>query len=294
MLSGKLAPLNADAVRREGDERVLCGTFTQDLAADLPTNLSALQHLEKIAPDATVERLRSTLGGLGIRGSAALREMQYLSGGEQARVALATFVVQPFNVLLLDEISNHLDIESVETIIDALVSFNGVAVIVSHDRRLIERVATHCIVVEDQTATIFDGVPQRALNMITPTADGPATLDATDMMSSSSSADSSAASASAASPLDKKARIALFQEQKEAKRRITRAKKRLPAVEVDIGKQEGMLVKLANEMEAAGSDAGKAMDVQARVDKAEKAIEGLYEEMERLESFLAETAAVAV
>ncbi|KAK1867757.1 hypothetical protein I4F81_010257 [Pyropia yezoensis] len=286
VLAGKLAPLNADAVRRVGDERVSCGVFTQDLAADLPTHLSALKHLELIAPDETVERLRSVLGAMGVRGSAALRDMMYLSGGEQARVALASFVVQSHNVLLADEISNHLDVESVDTICDALVSFDGAVVIVSHDRRLIERVATHCIVVEHQTATVFDGVPKSALAMITPPTDGVATLDAEAV---APAADKSGV----AGCVDKEVRVAAFKAQKEASRRASRAKKRLPAVEAEIEELERQLVGLGEEMAAAGADAGKALEVHNRVQAMEATIEGLYAEMVEMEAVLEESAAAA-
>lgn len=278
-LAGKLPPLAGS--RRVGDNRVKSGVFTQDLAADLPAHLTALQHLEGLAPELTVERIRATLGAVGIRGPAALREMKYLSGGEQARVALASFVVQRQNVLFADEISNHLDEHSVFTVCDALMSFEGALVIVSHDRRVIESVApTHCLVVDEGRATLHHGVPKIALDVITQAAgDGMAASD----FGQGSGEDTRKA--------EKEQRVAAMEERKETQRRVSRAQKRLPKIHTEIEKLEEELGSLETEMAAVATDAGKAMAVQEKVDEAEQRVEELYDEMQTLELFLEEVAA---
>lgn len=281
-LAGALAPVNADAVRRVGDERVSCGVFTQDLAADLPTNESGLEYLEKLAPARTREELRGTLGAMGIRGSAALRQMLYLSGGEQARVALASFVVQSHNVLFCDEISNHLDIESVDTICDALTTFEGALVIVSHDRRLIERVATHCIVVENENATLHDGVPQSAIDMIALSQDEAEPPKMTQDVLSGAEGGVGLTEEHES----KETRTAAFKKRKEAKKVLARAQKRLPLVENEIGSLESGIAALEAEMTAAGSNAAMAMVAQERIDEENTKIEKLYAEMEGLEEVL--------
>lgn len=282
-LAGNLPALNDDAVRRVGDDRVSCGVFTQDLAADLPIEKSGLEHLEAVAPDLTRERLRGTLGAMGIRGPAALRQMKFLSGGEQARVALASFVVQSHNVLFCDEISNHLDVESVDTICEALVSFDGIVVVVSHDKRLIERVATHCIVVDNQAAKIHVGVPESALEMVTVSGEsGGGAAAGPDL------AGGRIRVAEEVVDDDKEARAVAFQSRKEAQRRLSRAQKRLPSLEREIIELEEKLEVFQEEMAIAGSNAEKAMEAHSRVQSCEAAIEKLYEEMQDVEEILLE------
>eukprot|EP00924_Labyrinthula_sp_SR-Ha-C_P008247 maker-scaffold_11-snap-gene-7.1-mRNA-1 protein AED:0.02 eAED:0.02 QI:109/1/1/1/0.75/0.6/5/90/677 len=87
----------------------------------------------------TVPKARQFLGGFGIKDDVAIRKIATLSGGQKVRVALALqFLLQP-DFLILDEPSNHLDLESVEQLCDALQSYRGGALIVSHDRFLLSR-----------------------------------------------------------------------------------------------------------------------------------------------------------
>lgn len=82
----------------------------------------------------TLERGRSMLGALGLSGDKALRPISALSGGEKARVALATFVLRPCNVMMLDEPSNHLDKATIEALTAALKKWGGAILVISHDR----------------------------------------------------------------------------------------------------------------------------------------------------------------
>ena len=79
-----------------------------------------------------------------MHGEKATRRIGDLSGGEKARVALATFCLTPHNVLLLDEPTNHLDVEAIGSLLDALARYEGAVVVVSHDRPFCEAIeATH-------------------------------------------------------------------------------------------------------------------------------------------------------
>jgi ATPase subunit of ABC transporter with duplicated ATPase domains len=79
-----------------------------------------LEAARAINPGVTMEMGRKSLGALGLVGPTALRRIGQLSGGEKARVALATFSLNPYNVLLLDEASNHLDAQTIEVLTGAL------------------------------------------------------------------------------------------------------------------------------------------------------------------------------
>jgi ATP-binding cassette, subfamily F, member 3 len=80
-----------------------------------------------------------------------------LSGGERRRLALALVVASGANVLLLDEPTNHLDIESREALEAALEAFPGTVLVVSHDRALVDAVATRTLAIEDGTIRAYDG-----------------------------------------------------------------------------------------------------------------------------------------
>jgi len=114
-LRGKLPLLAGDRVE---DSNLKLGVFTQDLAQELDPHRRAvdlvLEHARE-GDDGDVlisdQDARNVLGGLGLQGDKALRLVGQLSGGEKARVALAMFALKPSNLYLLDEVSNHLDIE---------------------------------------------------------------------------------------------------------------------------------------------------------------------------------------
>src|SRR5690606_22755281 len=80
-----------------------------------------------------------------------------LSGGERSRVALAKLLFQPANLLLLDEPTNHLDVGSKEVLEEALVAFEGSVVVASHDRYLLDRVATKILEIDRGVARLYLG-----------------------------------------------------------------------------------------------------------------------------------------
>ncbi len=93
------------------------GMFTQDLAQELDPTQRAVDIVTQYARGEggnimiTDQQARTVMGGLGLVGEKSLRKLGDLSGGEKARVALAMFALKPSNVYLMDEVSNHLDVE---------------------------------------------------------------------------------------------------------------------------------------------------------------------------------------
>jgi ATP-binding cassette, subfamily F, member 3 len=100
---------------------------------------------------------RMLLGRFLFSGDQVEKPVSVLSGGERRRLALARIVVSGANFLILDEPTNHLDIESREALEDALASFPGTILLVSHDRALIEALATRTIAIEDGRLRLRDG-----------------------------------------------------------------------------------------------------------------------------------------
>jgi sulfate-transporting ATPase len=101
---------------------------------------------------------RAYVGGFNFKGSDQQKKVGALSGGERNRVHLAKLLRRGGNVLLLDEPTNDLDVDTLRALEEALLAFPGCAVIISHDRWFLDRVATHVLAFEgDSQVTWFEG-----------------------------------------------------------------------------------------------------------------------------------------
>ncbi|MDR2688172.1 MAG: ATP-binding cassette domain-containing protein [Azoarcus sp.] len=158
LLAGKL-PLAAGE-RREG-KGLAVGYFAQHQLETLRADESALQHIARLAPATREQELRDYLGGFDFRGDGlgatahstpATTPCGPFSGGEKSRLVLALLIWQRPNLLLLDEPTNDLDVETLGSLENALLEFPGCAVVVSHDRWFLDRVATHILAYEGTDA----------------------------------------------------------------------------------------------------------------------------------------------
>jgi ATP-binding cassette subfamily F protein 3 len=105
----------------------------------------------------TPNKARALLGRFLFSGEEAEKPLAGLSGGERRRLSLAVLVHSGANVLILDEPTNHLDIESREALEDALGSFPGAVLLVSHDRALLDAVGTRTVAIEDGALRSYEG-----------------------------------------------------------------------------------------------------------------------------------------
>jgi len=108
--------------------------------------------IESLKPEWKQGEIRSYLAGFQFRGDHVFQPVYTLSGGERSRLALAGILLSPANVLVLDEPTNHLDIDSSESLERSLLKFPGTMILVSHDRRLIDRVAQRALVLRNLSA----------------------------------------------------------------------------------------------------------------------------------------------
>ena len=127
------------------------------------------QHAEELAPERTLvetvlmgttlnnTQARSLLGRFLFGADAVEKRVEMLSGGERRRLSLVQLIAQGGNVLVLDEPTNHLDIESREALEEAIAAYDGTVLFVSHDRALIDLIATHTLSVEDGSLALRDG-----------------------------------------------------------------------------------------------------------------------------------------
>src|SRR5205807_6692422 len=98
---------------------------------------------------------RAYLGRFNFRGQDQQKMVGSLSGGERGRLHLATTLLAGGNVLLLDEPSNDLDVETLRALEDALTEFAGTVLVISHDRWFLDRIATHILAFEDESQVVF-------------------------------------------------------------------------------------------------------------------------------------------
>ncbi|HUS90702.1 MAG TPA: ABC-F family ATP-binding cassette domain-containing protein [Phycisphaerae bacterium] len=152
-LLGQLAPLGGSA--RFG-ENVQPGYLPQTHDT-LDGEATALQALMGGAAGLKAQRARTLLGGLLLRGEDVFKRVCELSGGQRSRVLFAQLAAIGPNVLLLDEPTNHLDLPSREIVQEMLAGFEGTVIFVSHDRYLIEALATHVWAMEDGRTHVLAG-----------------------------------------------------------------------------------------------------------------------------------------
>jgi sulfate-transporting ATPase len=98
---------------------------------------------------------RSYLARFNFRGADQQKPVGQLSGGERGRLHLAKMLRSGANVLLLDEPSNDLDVETLRALEEALLEFAGSVMVISHDRWFLDRIATHILAAEDDSQWVF-------------------------------------------------------------------------------------------------------------------------------------------
>jgi ATP-binding cassette subfamily F protein 3 len=154
LLAAQLAPMEG-AMNATGKMKV--GYFTQYQVEELDSGDTPLQHMTRIMKGATPGAVRAQLGRFGFSGDKATTMVGKLSGGERARLALALITREAPHLLILDEPTNHLDVDAREALVQALNAYSGAVVIVSHDRHMLEMSADRLVLVDNGTASDFDG-----------------------------------------------------------------------------------------------------------------------------------------
>jgi ATP-binding cassette subfamily F protein 3 len=149
--------LDVQAGSRKASRGLEVGYFAQHQLDMLDLDSSPLQHLARLAPQTREQELRNYLGGFGFGGDRVMDKVAPMSGGEKARLALSLIVWQKPNLLLLDEPSNHLDVETREALTRALAEFGGSMLLVSHDRHLLRTTVDRFWIVADGGVQEFDG-----------------------------------------------------------------------------------------------------------------------------------------
>ena len=154
VLAGQLAPR---AGERQLSPLTRMAYFAQHAAETLDPSATVLDALEREAAPEWRPRLRSHLGHFLFSGDDVFKLCRVLSGGERQRVALARILMEPANLLLLDEPTHHLDLTGKEVLEDALDQYPGAVVVVTHDRSLMTSLATRVIEMRERRVIPYPG-----------------------------------------------------------------------------------------------------------------------------------------
>lgn len=118
------------------------GYFAQNQAALLDENATIFETIDRIAVGDIRTQIKNILGAFMFQGDDIQKKVKVLSGGEKTRLAMIKLLLEPVNLLILDEPSNHLDMKTKDIIKDALRDFDGTLILVSHDRDFLDGLAT--------------------------------------------------------------------------------------------------------------------------------------------------------
>lgn len=154
ILAGALAI--KDGKRMTG-HRVVFGYLSQEFSETMDPSQRVFDCVKEAAPQQSEQHVRNMLGGFGFPGDAIEKKVEVLSGGEKVRLSFARLLVNPPNVLLLDEPTTHLDIEAREALEKALKAYEGTLFLVSHDTTFVDTVANGLIIMSPPGIKRFHG-----------------------------------------------------------------------------------------------------------------------------------------
>ena len=161
LLTQRLTPRSGTVSFNPG---VQSGYFEQTNVSSLNENQTIEEELICAHPDFDRQAARNICGAMMFEQDAALKKISVLSGGEKSRVMLGKLLLTPLNLLLLDEPSNHLDIEACDAFVEALEAFEGALILVTHNEMFLHALANRLVVFKQDHIHIFDGSYQEFLD----------------------------------------------------------------------------------------------------------------------------------
>lgn len=160
LLTGQLAPNSGKINMRPG---AVQGFFEQTNIQHLVDTRTVEEEILSSNPNIGRQITRNVCGAMMFSGDDALKKVSILSGGEKSRVVLGKLLVTPVNLLLLDEPTHHLDMDSCDALLSAIDNFEGAVIIVTHNEMFLHALAERLIVFESGVPYVFEGSYQRFL-----------------------------------------------------------------------------------------------------------------------------------
>ena len=233
----------------------------------LHADKTALDEIWDRFPQMEQSNVRGALGMFLFTGDDVFKPIHTLSGGEKGRVALTALMLRKDNLLLLDEPTNHLDMDSREVLEDALADFGGTIITVSHDRYFINRIANRIIEMQPDGVTEYIGNYDDYIER----KNRPVAVEAE--------------TGKTKTELEKEKR-----REKLSRQALRQLKIRAQEAEKAVGVKEAEIAELETQMADPSlySDAQKSADVQRAYQKAQQALQTLYEQWEAAEAALSQ------
>lgn len=161
-----------DRGRVKWSPQIKWGYFPQHFEKELHEHKGLIDYLHFHFPRESEEKIRRVLGQVLFSKDDILKSINQLSGGEKARAVIARLMLSQFSVLIMDEPTNHLDLEACDSLVEAITAFEGVVILVSHQRHFIAQLATRIFEITPQGFYDFKGsyqeyVDKRGLDFLT-------------------------------------------------------------------------------------------------------------------------------
>ncbi|MGH7824956.1 MAG: ATP-binding cassette domain-containing protein, partial [Candidatus Binatia bacterium] len=254
LLSGGLKPVTGE-LKAHPDMKL--GYFGQTNIQRLNPKLTIEQEIEQTNPALTRTQVRNICGTMMFGGDLALKTVFVLSGGEKSRTLLGKILAHPSNLLLLDEPNNHLDMESIDALIESLQDFPGALLIVTHNERILRALATRLIVFHRGRVDIFDSGYDKFLEKI-------------------GWEDESDGNGTQKKPTSRNN----YHDKKDREKAERREKARIEKLEAQIVKTENALKKYNEQLviEANRNNLAQINDLSKKINQVKQEIEDLYRE----------------
>ncbi len=154
LLAGKLKLMNGTM---QASAKLQVGYYAQHQTEELSPVLTAFQQMQLFMKESNETQIRAHLGNFGLTQQKADTRVEQLSGGEKARLLFAAMTRNAPHILLLDEPTNHLDIDARDALTDAINSYRGAVILITHDPRLIELTADRLWLIDGGRCLPYDG-----------------------------------------------------------------------------------------------------------------------------------------
>ena len=254
VISGGLTPLTGE-IKTHPDMKL--GYFGQTNIQRLDPKLTIEQEIERTNPALTRTQVRNICGTMMFGGDLALKKVSVLSGGEKSRTLLGKILAHPSNLLLLDEPNNHLDMESIDALIESLQDFPGAVLMVTHNERILRALATKLIVFHRGRVDVFNSNYDEFLEKI----------------GWEEESDGKGAQKKPTSPNN-------YNEKKKREKAARREKSKIEKLEAQIVKSESALQKYNEqlEIEANRNNLAQITELSQKISRVKQEIDDLYRE----------------
>ena len=258
ILSGGLKPLTGEL---KAHPDVKLGYFGQTNIQRLNPKLTIEQEIEQTNPALTRTQVRNICGTMMFGGDLALKKISVLSGGEKSRTLLGKILAHPSNLLLLDEPNNHLDMDSIDALIESLQNFPGALLIVTHNERILRALATKLIVFHRGRVDVFNTGYAEFLEKIGWEDEGQGNGKGNGALTKPTSRNN-------------------YNEKKEREKAERKEKARIEKLETRIMKSENALKKYNAQLmiEANRNNLAQMNDLSKKISEVKQEIEDLYRE----------------